>query len=571
MQSSDTSARSSARTTSESEGLWDTSESDDWYSQQPSSHASDVIPYEEERFRCIRDCFGINSKEYADKFPINQTAESILKESVSEGASGSFFYRITGSNYIIKQVEKSEVDALVDSLEDYEAHVMDSMQMGRGGTLIHYYGAFAVQLSWWGSGKVYFVVMRNIFPRVRPSMVFDLKGATANRRGLSEDDLHGDHVMFHDDVMDLHQSGRHTQGGISKYIPALRDWEWMDTAMHLNMSDEDISRVMAMVANDITFLRQMGFIDYSLLIGIKRLQGTTPAERMTESAEILEDCTMGHGRFSFAWRSEDRQKVYMMGVIDVLNPYTFGWKAQRAALMGMYCLSGNVARSWGISAIPPHLYAARLRAFCRREVFNRKFVPEEETDDELKWTSLWLRKRRGLVRARIQMELQDSRQRHAELIGEKEELERRLKPHEHNMHSVTLKQRSSSSISLASGLSRNNRKSPYSQSFSYVPPTAPSSGGSPQSFASSTDSNPALSLPSIDESTHQVSPRESTPKQAAPFLPNDAPRLSQLDFAQEGSMAQHDCLTEEDLNSVTSQASENKSPRFSGDLNSPEL
>lgn len=45
---------------------------DAWLSQDSASYGSDVVPYEEQKFRQIRECFGINSLEYAQCFPVDQ-------------------------------------------------------------------------------------------------------------------------------------------------------------------------------------------------------------------------------------------------------------------------------------------------------------------------------------------------------------------------------------------------------------------------------------------------------------------------------------------------------------------
>ena len=44
-----------------------------------------------------------------------------------------------------------------------------------------------------------------------------------------------------------------------------------------------------MVATDVEFLKRMKFVDYSLLIGIKRLSGRTARQRDQESGIILQE------------------------------------------------------------------------------------------------------------------------------------------------------------------------------------------------------------------------------------------------------------------------------------------
>ena len=108
------------------------------------------------------------------------------------GRIGSFFYWVKNADgsdtgFIVKQITKAEKDVLMHILPAYKAHV----QARRGASLLQYLSCHAMRLRWKWSGKVYFVVMRNFFPRARSS--FDLKGATANRRALKTWELPNEH------------------------------------------------------------------------------------------------------------------------------------------------------------------------------------------------------------------------------------------------------------------------------------------------------------------------------------------------------------------------------------------
>ena len=101
---------------------------------------SRALHYEVEAFRRIRrTIFGVTAGTYARAFPDDLTAlgahwRQRLKESVSEGASGSFFYRVAqpghsasahgiASRFIVKQITREEKRALMALLPAYEAHV----------------------------------------------------------------------------------------------------------------------------------------------------------------------------------------------------------------------------------------------------------------------------------------------------------------------------------------------------------------------------------------------------------------------------------------------------------------
>lgn len=156
-----------------------------------SPHArSQATHYELERFRRIRCYFGVTPATYARAFPDDLSSlgsgwRTRLKESVSEGASGAFFYRVlqpperfvtcpppappaaaapaaahptgpTGegsglaSRFIVKQISPAEKRTLMALLPAYERYVA-----ARGGdSLIAYFGCHSMSLRWRWSGKV---------------------------------------------------------------------------------------------------------------------------------------------------------------------------------------------------------------------------------------------------------------------------------------------------------------------------------------------------------------------------------------------------------------------------------
>lgn len=401
-----------------------------------------VNHYGKDIFREIRTAFGISQSAFASEFPNNvnkwdRSWQQRLKESVSEGASGSFFYRVmnnstTGVNsrFIIKQITIEEKRTLMAFLPAYHAHVRER----QGRSLIQYLGCYSMSLWWQWSGKVYFVVMRNFLP-VRQWLTFDLKGATANRRALDPRVLH--HIHAGEDLRSRTAWG------------TLRDWEWMDIAMVCDVSPEDKAKLVEMILADAALLASEGLMDYSLLVGIHRV---SPEASSNEREARLRHLTAAGGYISI-----DRQKVYFFGIIDVLEPYDCGWRVQHAALTSAYCLGCKCAKADGISAMPPHEYAERFSTFVVREVLNfdssqvtRPMSPSVSaimTADEderqpssvgpsradpgpcccsgcfwratdpgpSRWVPLWERRRRGLIRERIEAEWADHMRRIADL------------------------------------------------------------------------------------------------------------------------------------------------------------
>ena len=347
-----------------------------------------------------------------------------LSESVSEGASGSFFYWVkhpdgSDTGYIVKQITMAEKNTLMRLLPAYKAHV----QSRSGASLLQYLSCHSMQLRWQWSGKVYFVVMRNFFP-VRPQLSFDIKGATANRRALQ--------------TWELHQTN--TVAGL---YGTLRDWEWMDIGMTTDLEAHDAQRIWSMVCADCDLLQQQQVLDYSLLIGIYRPPASLlPQQKQALLQQLAQQCR-GCGVVS-----RDRQKVYFFGIIDVLEKFTLRWRVQRAVLRLLYGLAMRSGSSDGISAMPPALYADRFRTFVAHEVLHMDGEPHDEPLDEgwrggdwcgfcrrvfrlaavrrgprrggkARWQQLWERRRRGLVRQRIDSE-------HSDYVARIKELEEKV-------------------------------------------------------------------------------------------------------------------------------------------------
>ena len=388
-----------------------------------------VQNYAVAHFRAIRETFGITAESFAAAFkrslPESADSERRLRESVSEGATGSFFYWVkhpdgSDTGYIVKQITKAEKNTLMSILPAYKAHV----QARGGNSLLQYLSCHSMNLRWQWSGKVYFVVMRNFFP-VRPQLSFDLKGATANRRALK--------------TWELHQS--QTVAGL---YSTLRDWEWMDIGMTTDLEDRDRARLWAMITADCDFLQRQNLLDYSLLIGIYRPPSSLlPNEKQSRLNQLAQQCR-GTGAVS-----RDRQKVYFLGIIDVLEKFTIRWRVQRVILRLLYGLAMRWTSGDGISAMPPPLYADRFRTFMGMEVLHIEEDPREGSilderwragrwiadlcnflrkcyglpqlergarkGGKARWGPLWERRRRGLVKQRIVSEHEDQSARIKEL------------------------------------------------------------------------------------------------------------------------------------------------------------
>jgi hypothetical protein len=230
----------------------------------------------------------------------------------------------------------------------------------------------------------------------------------------------------------------------------------MDIGMTTDIAEHDRTRIWGMVCADCDFLQRQQLLDYSLLLGIYRPdKGHDPKVRLAQLRRLAAQC---HGTGVI---SRDRQKVYFFGMIDVLEKFTIRWRVQRAALRLLYCLAMRWTSVDGISAMPPSLYADRLRTCTAYEVLHMERPhpsPSTILDErwreggwwamihatgrrllglptlergarrggKARWYRLWERRRRGLVKQRIDSEHEDQMARIAELEEHVSGLEHQL-------------------------------------------------------------------------------------------------------------------------------------------------
>lgn len=387
--------------------------------------------HQADHFSAIRETFQISPQQYAREFPndlslLNTRWVQKLKESVSEGASGSFFYRVLSdpnqgvtSRFIVKEISKAERNTLLGFLPAYRRHVQER----EGRSFIQYFGCHSVPLRWKYAASVHFVVMRNFLP-VKMWLIFDLKGATANRRSLKGQSL-------------LTVQAQGSSGVGAPSYGTLRDWEWMDIAMSVDVEPEVKGEIADILRADAEFLSRQGLLDYSLLVGIHRLPQETTASPADREKRLQELERAG------GYASLDRQKVYFFGIIDVLEQYNLRWRVQHAVLTMAYYLVMNGSNADGISAMSPELYADRFYTFLHREVLQLPSFGREDEESPRharfcgecfgrgmprrgfrRWGGLWERRRRGLVRERMEAERVDFLRRIGELEKEIEELRR---------------------------------------------------------------------------------------------------------------------------------------------------
>jgi Ca2+-binding EF-hand superfamily protein len=189
-------------------------------------------------FRKLRDKAGITEAEFMNSLGPEQLIGNLLFGKLtsyriqgSEGSGGrsgaSFLYSHDGK-FIVKNISAQEFEHFKKTLPEYYQY----LSQNPNSLISRVYGCFIFD----GKG---FIVMKNVFATHRRiDEIYDLKGSTVARS--------------------------------SPEGPVFKD---MDLTQKILVGKEKRSKLLSIMYKDIKFLNDLGFTDYSLLIGIHYTEG----------------------------------------------------------------------------------------------------------------------------------------------------------------------------------------------------------------------------------------------------------------------------------------------------------
>ena len=175
--------------------------------------------------------WGIHDAEYM----LGLGGSSALWQLNSPGKSGCLFFLSDDEKFLIKSTRKSEMRTLIDLLPDYYRHMADNP----GSLVTRFYGLHGVKMV--HGRTVRFVVMSNIFRTdLQIHRKFDLKGSTDGRTTGSKADPNDPKTVFKD----------------------------LDLDLTLRLPPKVHEKLTGQIESDALFLKKIGVMDYSLLLGI---------------------------------------------------------------------------------------------------------------------------------------------------------------------------------------------------------------------------------------------------------------------------------------------------------------
>ena len=352
-------------------------------------------------FNDIRRLFGFDKEKFISSISPQDfitelmiSSQTIFEELCSTGKSGSLFYYTRDGKFIVKTISKKEYKFLKKIVVNYYIHIKNFPLS----LLPIFFGCYQlIKKVNKKKIKINFVVSKNVFSTSKiVNLRFDLKGSKIGRKVL-KGNLNDNKIFEKVDV-------------------ALKDLDFEIRKEKIcigNKKDE----VMKLLKNDIDFLYKNGSIDYSLLLGIHFKQNKNKNERnnnnnnffindekkidisksvkifnnnkinlssndiisennnnnnnnneinMSNQSIILREKVLktfydfeDHGI-----ESENKDKIFFIGIIDILTEYDCKKSAEHFLKKIRYC-------SNEMSAIPPFDYKTRFYNYMNNNVFQK--------------------------------------------------------------------------------------------------------------------------------------------------------------------------------------------------------
>ncbi|RLN50884.1 hypothetical protein BBJ29_001560 [Phytophthora kernoviae] len=338
------------------------------------------VDYAPREFRAIRLAFGLSDEKYLASF------RTTAKERISAGSSGAFMFFSGDNSLLVKGLKEKECRVLVDMAPAY-ANYLTANPHSR---LIRFFGCHHVRLY---GRNFYFAVMSNVLHSEQHTATitekYDVKGSWVDRRARRPQ--RGDRVKCAecdasytyrgcdedgDPLNGVEKSNNARESaGSDRFVPqfpfhvhrpdvVLKD---LDLVRSLRLPQRIAEHLNAQVVSDCEFLRDLGIMDYSLLIGAHKCHLRAP--RSGGIADTASTPTAFDDAFDPQSNLEEPSsgtnltplgddEVYFVGIIDILQQWDWEKQLEKAGKV----LLGKSAR--GISAVAPAAYCRRFQARC---------------------------------------------------------------------------------------------------------------------------------------------------------------------------------------------------------------
>jgi len=314
----------------------------------------------------------LRSNEGIDDERFLKVLSSTANERLSEGASGAFMFFCGGGEFIVKTIRAREAKVLHQSLGMYHSY----LKKHKNSLLCRFLGSYSLSMY---AQTFYFVVMLNCFdPKADIQERFDIKGSWVGRSA--------DPAKATKKVVCRHCN--------SYFVPAAKEQCTVIVGKHeanVVLKDNDLHtkislapfeayRVLAILKKDSDLLGEMGVLDYSLLVGVKKKRFAVEVsdaelglrrDDHADDVDIDDDDDGGGGGGGAAAASRSGMAaistfravsvtgpaIYYLGIVDFLQDWTTNKKIERN--FKIYALRKDPD---GLSVMHPETYKLRFQA-----------------------------------------------------------------------------------------------------------------------------------------------------------------------------------------------------------------
>lgn len=260
--------------------------------------------YKPEAFAELRVSCGIDSSHFLESFA------SSTKPNISEGASGAFIFFSGDKRFIVKSMAEAECRFLCEIADDYVEYLITNPSS----LVTKFYGCFKITMY---QKNFYFVVMENLFHVAESEGVlihhrFDIKGSWVNRsykrprRGAKVKCRHcsmqfkygANKALLHcPNVVGLHEPN-----------VVLKD---NDLRTRMRIGNRSGKALFDQLRADSLFLKSLGIMDYSLLMGVVDIEFVVEQSRRNTATSVSGPTDSRRSLASFmSTESSDRNLVH---------------------------------------------------------------------------------------------------------------------------------------------------------------------------------------------------------------------------------------------------------------------
>ncbi len=288
-------------------------------------------------FRNLRQLEGIDDAKIID------VLSKPANERLSEGASGAFMFFCGGNEYIVKTIRAREARVLHKMLDEYYDYLCNH----RNSLLCRFLGSYSLQMY---EQTFYFCIMQNCFnPKAKINERFDIKGSWVGR-SAEPSRASKKVVCRHCNTYFLPTASEQCTVivGAHEADVVLKD---NDLRSKIILNPIDAIKVRQILKSDSDLLGKFGVLDYSLLIGVKKMKYDV------QDIEVEDVNTSNIGiNATFHAKSLVGPAIYYLGIVDFLQDWTTMKVMERS--FKIYVTRKDPD---GLSVMPPLQYMQRFQ------------------------------------------------------------------------------------------------------------------------------------------------------------------------------------------------------------------